>query len=929
MERERSEPTAPLANLIRAHRHEAGLTQQELAAKAGISLPALRDLEQGRHSRPRPGSLAALAAALDLDPIQAAGLSSSVAVGRRRLVTRDRDLSGSEPQPGSRQGLWLAVLGPLEASLDGTLLSLGPPARRAVLGLLAADPDAVARRDSIMEALWGQRAPDTAANLVQAHVSRLRKLLMPNAEDEEILVSARGGYRLRLRTDQMDLLTFRGLVSNAEATSATGNLLAACDLYEKALELWRGEPLADLDVLADQPSVVKLKHQLIDALLRYAELASSLGFHERVLPRLQALAAAEPLNERFHARLMIALAGVGQQAAAVRLFEAIRRRLDLEYGIYPGEELVDAHLRVLRQDVPVLGHSYGQMQGGQAVPRQLPAAARYFTGRQVERAMLSNLLVRPSTEAGQVVIAVLTGMAGIGKTALALSWAHQAADRFPDGQLFVDLRGFCSSGAPLDPADALRGFLAALGVPPSRVPADMAGRAALYRSTLASRRVLIVLDNAQNAEQVRPLLPAAPGCLVLVTSRHRLTGLAAADGARLIALGGLTDGESYGLLARLLGTERVIADQGAVGELIGLCARLPLALCNAAARAVARPGLPLATLAAEMRNEQGRLDALETGEAATSVRIVFSLSHAKLSNLASKMFQALGMHPGPEITVAAAAALAGFDRAPAQAALAELCDAHLITEHVPGRYTCHELLRAYAAEAARAHFSEGECRAAVYRMLDYYLHSASAASVLLVPYLAPRTLDQPRQGVLADSAGSVRQAAHWANDERSVLLAVIAQAVDGGFHPHAWELPWVAGWFFSGEECWGKLADAQKAALAIASSLGDLSGAALAHHHLGWLLFWLGDDDAARRHLDGFIDLATRLGGEGSAMPPGSGARSVRSHDGIPGALVQAGRGLGLYRDEGVSFRAIGRRLARLAVDQEIAVQGCQVLTSS
>jgi hypothetical protein len=416
---------------------------------------------------------------------------------------------------------------------------------------------------------------------------------------------------------------------------------------------------------------------------------------------------------------------------------------------------------------------------------------------------------------------------------------------------------------------------------------------------------------------------------VLVTSRHRLTGLAAADGARLIALGGLTDGESYSLLARLLGTGRVIADQGAVGELIGLCARLPLALCNAAARAVARRGLPLATLAAEMRNEQGRLDALETGEAATSVRIVFSLSHAKLSDLASKMFQMLGMHPGPEITVAAAAALAGFDRASARAALAELCDEHLITERVPGRYACHELLRAYAAEAARTRFSEGECRAAIYRMLDYYLHSASAASVLLVPYLAPRALDQPGQGVLADRVGSVRQAAHWANDERSVLLAVIGQAVDGGYHPHAWELPWVAGWFFSGEECWGKLADAQKAALGIASNLGDLAGAALAHHHLSWLLFWLGDDGEACRHLDGFIDLATRLSGEGLAMPPGLGARAVRSHDGIPGALVQAGRELRLYRGEGDSFRAIGRRLDRLAADREIAVNGCHVLTSS
>jgi DNA-binding SARP family transcriptional activator len=795
--------------------------------------------------------------------------------------------------------------------------------------MLALDPGAVVRRDSIMDALWGPMVPSTAANLVQADVSRLRKQLMPRGKGEEIIASVVGGYRLRLGTEQLDMLTFQALAANAEAAQSTGDEFAACDLYEQALELWRGEPLADLDVLADQPSVAEQRRYLSDALLRYAELACDLGFHNRVMPRLHALAAAEPLNERVQARLMMALAGVGQQAAAMRVYEDLRGRLDREFAIYPSEELVDAHLRVLRQDIPVVNRSYGQQPAGHLVPRQLPASSRYFTGRDAERGMLSDLLARALPEAGEVMIAALTGMAGIGKTALAVSWAHQIADRFPDGQLFVDLRGFCASGVPLASAEALRGFMVALGIPASRIPADTAGRAALYRSTVASRRLLIVLDNASDAEQVRPLLPGSPGCLVLVTSRHRLTGLAAADGAYLIPLEGLTGGESYSLLARILGAERVIAEPGAIGELIALCARLPLALCNAAARAAARPGLPLATLAAEMRDERSRLDALETGEPATSVRVVFSLSHARLGDLASGMFQILGMHPGPEITVPAAAALAGLDRAHAQVALAELCDAHLLTEHAHGRYTCHELLRAYAAEAARAHTSEPDRRTAVYRMLDYYLHTARTASTMIFPHLAPRALSRPRPGALPERVRDVRQAAQWAESERFVLLAVIGQAAEGGYYPHAWELTWAAGWFFSGQECWGKLADAQEAALDIAHRLGDLAGAALAHHHLAWLKFWLEQDIEACDHLDGFIDLVARLSVEEASTPPEVRAVIRRPRDVIPDALVHAGEALRLYRGEEGSLSAVGWRLAQLRPERNATENGCRILTSS
>lgn len=929
-----SESVARLADVVRAHRHKAGMTQQELAAKAGLSLAALRDLEQGRHARPRPGSLAALAQALDLDPHETAELASSAAQAPRRRTAASREPDQEVAGIGaaeSRPGLWVTVLGPLEVWVDGTSLPLGPPGRRAVLGLLAMDPGAVVRRDSVMEVLWGHRAPSTAVSLVQAHVSRLRKILTPEARNasagEEIIASAGGGYRLRLRSEQLDLLTFRKFAAGAEVARMASDSLTAYERYEQALELWRGEPMADVDVLHDQPAIVEQRRELTEVLLRYAELACALGFHDRVLPRLHALAAAEPLNERVHARLMIALAGAGQQAAAVRVYEELRARLDREFAIYPSEELVEAHLRVLRQDLPVLRRSYGQRTSAHVVPRQLPASARYFTGRDRERDVLSGLLDRASPEAGEVVVAALTGMAGIGKTALAVNWAHQVADRFPDGQLFVNLLGFSSSGPPLVPGEALGGFLAALGVPSARIPADTAGKAALYRSMLASRRVLIVLDNARDAEQVRPLLPGSPGSMVLVTSRHRLTGLAAADGAYLVTLGGLTEGESYSLLTRVVGTGKVIAERGATGELIARCAGLPLALCNAAARPAAWPGMQLATLAAEMRDDRGRLDALETGESATSVRMVFSLSQARLSDPAWKMFQMLGLHPGPEITVPAAAAMAAFDWPRAQMALAELCDEHLLSECGPGRYACHELLRAYAAEAAGTHISETDRRAAVYRMLDYYLHTASASSILLFPILAPRALGQPRQGVLPEFIGNVSTAARWAESERSVLLGVIGQAAEGGYYPHAWELPWAAGWFFSGQECWRELAAAQETALKIAAGVGDFAGLALAHHHLGWLRFWLGEGAEAYRHLDGFIELAIRLGGGRFGAARDLATRVRPSQGGIPQALVYAGRALRLYRPVDGELNSVTWRLSQCANDRGTIGYGFRVLT--
>jgi tetratricopeptide (TPR) repeat protein/transcriptional regulator with XRE-family HTH domain len=426
-----------------------------------------------------------------------------------------------------------------------------------------------------------------------------------------------------------------------------------------------------------------------------------------------------------------------------------------------------------------------------AVPRQLPAAVADFTGRAAELRALTRMLDQAGAgNPGTVVISAIGGTAGVGKTALALHWAHQVAHRFPGGQLHVNLRGYDPSGTPATPEAAIRGFLDALGVPPERIPPQPDAQAGLYRGLLADKRMLIVLDNARDEQQVRPLLPASPGSLVLVTSRSQLSGLAVADGARLISLDVLTHPEAMDLLTARLGQSRAAAELAAVDRIASLCACLPLALAVAAARAEARPGFPLAALAADLRDAAGRLDALDAGDPAASVRAVFSWSYQQLSDQAARMFRLLGLHPGPDISPAAAASLAAVDEPEARRLLAELARAHLVAEHVPGRYALHDLLRAYAADQARNTDSEPERAAAVGRVLDHYLHTARDAAFLVLPSSGPIPLTPPRAGTAPERFTGHEQALAWFEAEYDVLLAAVALAVDSGLDNHGWQISW-------------------------------------------------------------------------------------------------------------------------------------------
>ncbi len=498
---------------------------------------------------------------------------------------------------------------------------------------------------------------------------------------------------------------------------------------------------------------------------------------------------------------------------------------------------------------------------GVPVPAQLPLDAPGFSGRHDELRALNAML--PSARAAgtdeSVSVAVISGTAGVGKTALAIRFGRQVAKRFPDGQLYVNLCG-PDPGRPMEPDVALRFFLDAFGVPPHRIAAPLEERAALFRSLVDGMRVLIVLDNASSAAQVRPLLPGSPGCLVVVTSRNQMAGLVATEGAALITLDVLGDDEAHEMLARRLGQERVAAEPRVADEIVAACARLPLALSIAAARAVGRPKRPLAELAAELRDARGRLDALEAGDAASDVRAVLSWSYDQLSQAAARMFRLLGLHPGPDISVPAAASMAGISRAEAAAALRELTRTHMAAEQLPGRFAFHDLLRAYAAEAAEQHDAEEDRSAAVRRMLDHYLHTAMAASQRFSPHRPPLRLEAAQPGVLPGEMVDKDQAMAWFDAEVAVLLTLIGYAEAQEFDTYAWKLPWALGPFFHRRGWLQSYATIQRTALAAARRLGDTLALAHTHYLLANAQGHMGDYGAAEPNYHEALDLFRELG---------------------------------------------------------------------
>jgi DNA-binding SARP family transcriptional activator/Tfp pilus assembly protein PilF len=757
----------------------------------------------------------------------------------------------------------LRVLGSVEIRAGDRSVQPGRPQQRLVLAALAVDAGRPVPVETLVDRVWDE-APPGARRTLHVLVTGVRRALeqVDTAGEPALVLRQGGGYTLHLAPDRVDVLRYRRLAAQARQPHCPDD--KRLELLHEAMDLWRGTPLSGLPGRWAARTRAAWSQEHLDTVVAWARAELQAGDPGAVLGPLGELAGEQPLAESVAEVLMRALSATGRPAEALLLYATVQQRLADELGAYTGPALQAAHREILRDRpaaIPAAARPDTRTPTpAPPVPRQLPAGVAYFAGRTGELAALTDLLGGRAGAGGTVVISAIGGTAGVGKTALAVHWAHRIADRYPDGQLYVNLHGFDAGGPALDPAEALRRFLDALGVPPQRIPAELEAQAPLYRSAMAGRRMLVVLDNARDAAQVRPLLPGAPGCLVLVTSRDPLAGLVATEGADPLPLDLLRTEEAHELLTRRLGARRVRAEPAAVHDIIARCARLPLALAIVAARAASTADLPLATLAGQLRHSHQRLDTLSTGEAATDVRAVFSWSYRALTPAAARLFRLLGLHPGPDVSAPAAASLAGIPPDAVRPLLAELTGAGMLVEHAAGRYTSHDLLRAYAADLAHTTDPDEQRRAATGRILDHYLHTAYVADRLLDPTSDLHPLGPPRPGVTPEHVTDHQHALDWFTAEHRVLLVAVDHAAEHGFEVHTDQLTWALWTFLDRRGHWHDQVAAGRAAVAAAGRLADPAAAARAHRAVANAYTQQGRYDDADTELRHALDLATRSG---------------------------------------------------------------------
>jgi DNA-binding SARP family transcriptional activator len=820
------------------------------------------------------------------------------------------------------------LLGPVEVRLDEQSVDIGYPRQRCALAALLADANRVLTRETIVERLWGERPPPTARNAVAGYLSRLRQVL--ERDTAARIVHRSGGYAIVIDPERVDLYRFRRMTADAEADHEP---LDRAALLREALALWRGCALADLSGAWAATTRQAWEHERTAARLAYHDARLRCGDHAELLPELLTLTAEHPLDERLVGQLIVAEYRAGGLAAAIGHYQRARARLADELGVDPSPQLRELYERLLRND-PTLDPPAARVTvAGPAavvVPAQLPLGVGGFTGRARELAILDALLDEAARQPATTVVCAVLGTAGIGKTTLAVHWAHRVADRFPDGQLYVNLRGFEPSGSVMAPAEAVRRFLDAFEVPPERTPAELEAQVGLYRSLLAGKRVLVVLDNAETAEQVRPLLPGAPGCFAVVTCRNTLTGLVAVEDARPITLDLLTADEAQLLLTNRIGPERSAAEPAAVERIITRCARLPLALAITAARAATQPRLSLRRIASDLDDARVRLGARVGDDPYTDLRAVFSWSYQALSGAAARVFRLLGLHPGPDFGAPAVASLAALPPSEVPAVLSELTGANLLVEDPAGRYTCHDLLRAYATELAQHTEREDERRAAVHRLLDHYLHVALAGDRLLSPTRDRLDLAPPQPGVVVEAPTDHESAMAWFAMEHRVAYAVTMMAADTGFDTHVWQLSWALNTFLARRGHRDDCAAMWHAALAAARRLGDSSAQARAYRILA-----VADDrperlDRARGELQCAIDLCRTAGDRlGQAHGYYNMAFVCERQGRYREAIGHAERAFALYEAVGhhngqaQALNAVGWYRAQLG-DYEPALSACE-----
>ncbi|MET9432203.1 MULTISPECIES: BTAD domain-containing putative transcriptional regulator [unclassified Streptomyces] len=690
------------------------------------------------------------------------------------------------PRPGSadvrgdaRGDLRFAVLGPVRAWYDGEPLPSGSPQQRALLAALLLRDGRTAMAAELIDAIWGDEPPSQALAAVRTYASRLRKVL-----PDGVLVSESGGYAIRGRSDALDLNVAQELAAEAEKARAAGERGQARVLINKSLGLWDGEPLASVPGPYAETQRARLEEWRLSLLETRLDLDLECGHHAEAVSELTALTAAHPLRERLRELLMLALYRSGRQAEALAVYADTRRLLADELGVDPRPELSRLQQRILRADEE-LACPVEQPPTAPAPsrPAQLPATVPDFTGRA---GFVRELGDRLATAEGSVMaVSALAGIGGVGKTTLAVHVAHEARPHFPDGQLYVDLQGAGARAA--EPETVLGAFLRALGTPDSAVPDTLEERAALYRSTLAGRRVLILLDNARDAAQVRPLLPGAAGCAALVTSRVRMVDLA---GAHLVDLDVMSPEEALQLFTKIVGVERVHAEREAALDVVAACGFLPLAIRIAASRLAARRTWTVSVLAAKLADERRRLDELQAGDLA--VKATFELGYGQLEPAQARAFRLLGLADGPDISLAAAAAVLDLPRQDAEDILECLVDTSLLESAAPGRYRFHDLVRLYArACAERDEQSPSEREHAMARLLDFYL--ATAARVYAVQRPGDRMVDHLKPATYPGLEFSDRhQALDWLYTEANCLLACARQSTAGPRLSTAVDLLWAA-----------------------------------------------------------------------------------------------------------------------------------------
>jgi DNA-binding SARP family transcriptional activator/tetratricopeptide (TPR) repeat protein len=802
------------------------------------------------------------------------------------------------------------VLGPIVIENSGVEVSIGRSQRRGLLSYLLLHRGQFVSAESIIEALWGGAEPSTARQQIQTAIHAIRTELRRLGIDNRVLAGGGGaGYLIRVPDDQLDLAEFTSLTNRAREATRSGRFGDAARDLRAGLDVWRGPPLADASGAYVESARAHLEDHRLGATEDLLGAQLALGRHDDVLAQLGPLLTAHPLRERLCGHQMLGLYRAGRRVEALEAFRGLRDRLREEQGLDPGSELRALEKAILNAD-PGLDHAaVRQLVAATAapVPAQLPGVAAAFVGRVAELSRLDALLPLGGSDVpATALITIVSGMGGVGKTATAIRWAHSVRDCFPDGQLYINLHGY-SSAPPVPALDALTRFLNALGVPAKEIPVETEAAASLYRTRLSDKRMLILLDNASHAEQVRLLLPGHGGCLTLVTSRNRMTGLIANDGARRLTVDVLTPDDAVRLLGRVIGDRRVRAEPEAAAALARACSYLPLALRVVAANLCEHPSRRLAEHV-ELLLRRDRLDGLQVMEDPdSSVRAALGHSYRALDRGVQRIFRLLSLVPGPDVTAAAVAALADVPSQEAAHRLDQLVACHLVEEQAPGRFTVHDVLRWYALELTEQEDAHDDHAAATDRLYDFYLRSVDEAAAVLYPHVVrlPGT-SGPTAAEAASSDDATARA--WLDAELPNLVAATRCAAEHGPHPVAWRLAdSLRGYFWISRRMTEWLATAE-AGLRAAAGQDDPRAHAALHLSLGVAHRSLAHHPRSVAEFESSLEHSRRAGWlEAEACVLGSLAIAHAE-------LCQQDRAIGRLTEALALNRRIGRRAGEAVV---------------